>query len=424
MISPLPGIVQRRLQGVVNERLQDEPVIALQGPRTVGKSTLLAAVAAEHGSAVLDLDDLAVRDAAAADPLLFVGGAEPVCIDEYQHVPELLDAIKSELNRDLHPGRYLLTGSTRYDSLPEAAHALTGRLHLLTVYPLSQRELEAATGNVVGALFSQPDALVAACSESATSRAEYIERVHAGGMPIALSRAGAARGRWIDDYVTQTLERDVRELARIRQREQLPRLLQRLAAQTAQVLNVSAAARESAMDSQTAENYLRLLEAVFLIQRLPAWGTTLRRRAAASPKVHVIDSGVAARLLRVSTEKLAGLDPTALTEFGHLLETFAVFEVIKQAGWLDGISGWGHWRTHDGDEVDLVIERDDGSIVALEIKSGSRVARSDISAMVKLRDAVGDTFVAGAVLYLGTRAYTATDRVHVLPLDSLWSVLP
>lgn len=99
----------------------------------MGKSTLLGQLASGLGAPVLDLDDLALRDAAAADPGTFVTGASPVCIDEYQHVPAILDAIKAELNRELRPGRFLLTGSTRYGALPLAAQSLTGRLHLLSV---------------------------------------------------------------------------------------------------------------------------------------------------------------------------------------------------------------------------------------------------------------------------------------------------
>jgi len=178
------------------------------------------------------------------------------------------------------------------------------------------------------------------------------------------------------------------------------------------------------MDERTAENYTRLLEAVFLLQRLPAWGTTLRARAAAMPKIHVVDSGVAARLLRLAPERLGRLDASSLTQFGHLLETFAVSEVVKQASWVDGIAGYGHWRTHDGDEVDLVVERDDGSVVAFEVKAGSRVARDDSKGLRTLRRALGDVFRAGVVLYLGERAYTYEDRIHVIPLDRLWNPVP
>src|SRR5205823_10259464 len=109
--------------------------------RTVGKSTLLRRCAEAHGVRVVDLDALTTRRAVSADPTLFVTGPEPICIDEFQHELLLLDAIKAELNRDFRPGRYLLTCSTRYATLPATSQSLTGRTHVVDVWPLSQGEL-------------------------------------------------------------------------------------------------------------------------------------------------------------------------------------------------------------------------------------------------------------------------------------------
>ena len=201
----------------------------------------------------------------------------------------------------------------------------------------------------------------------------------------------------------------------------MPQLLRRLAGQTGQVLNISSAARSVGLEQRTADNYTKLLEAVFLVHQVPAWGTTLTARAASAPKIHVVDSGVAARLLRLSSARLAALQPAALTEFGHLLETFVVGEILKQASWSDGVSGYGHWRTHDGDEVDIVLERDDGSIVAFEVKAGSRVTGGDLSGLRKLRNALGHQFIGGVALYMGERSYTHEDRVHIMPIDRLWT---
>ncbi len=144
-------------------------------------------------------------------------------------------------------------------------------------------------------------------------------------------------------------------------------------------------------------------------------------RSSAAPKIHVLDSGVAARLARLTPAKLAERTPAALTELGHLLETFVVGELLKQASWLDDVAVSGHWRTHDDDEVDLVIERDDGALVAFEIKAASRVPGDDFRGLRKLREATKDAFVAGVVLYLGERSYTYDDRLHVVPVDALWA---
>jgi predicted AAA+ superfamily ATPase len=206
----------------------------------------------------------------------------------------------------------------------------------------------------------------------------------------------------------------------VRQRQVVADLLGRLAAQTAQVLNLSKAAGGLGVERKTIEEHLRLLEDLFLVTRLPAWGKTLRARATAKPKVHIVDSGLAARLLRITPAKLAGLDPKVLTEFGHLLETFVVGELRKQVSWLTESTTIGHWRTYDDDEVDFVIEFDDGSVLAFEVKSGERVAASDLKGLRKLREALGRRFLAGVALSTGAHSYTQEDRLHVLPIDRLW----
>jgi hypothetical protein len=421
MFSPLKKHVVRRLETLVAERLREEPAIALQGPRSVGKSTLLLQIAKTARQPVIDLDDPATRSAVKADPSLFARAPAPVCLDEFQHVPEILDAIKAELNQRLEPGRFVLTGSTRYAGIPRAAQSLTGRLHLLTVWPLSQGELGGIKENFMEILLNDPDRLLA-LRGPATTREEYIERILAGGFPLALQRATAnARNRWFDDYVRLVIERDVLEVSRIRQREWLPRLLVKLASQTGQLLNVSIAAGAIGLERSTAENYTQLLEAVFLVHRLPAWGRTLRARAVASPKIHLTDSGLAARLLGLTEAKLARLAPSSIAQFGHLLETFAVNEALKQISWIEEApSSVGHWRTHDGDEADLVIERADGTTVAIEIKASGRVVPNDARGLRKMREALADRFQVGVVLYTGEHAYTMEERILVAPIDHLW----
>ena len=421
-MSELSNIkLKRRLIEIIRARLAEEIVVGLQGPRSVGKSTLLRQIAIEAGVGVIDLDDPVIRDAVAADPGIFVRGVSPVCIDEYQHVPIILDAIKAELNKEQRPGRFIITGSTRHEALPLAAQTLTGRLHMLTVRPLSQGEIDGVEEDFVERCLVDPGALVVS-TPSSTKREEYIDRVVAGGFPMALQRsAGASRNRWFDDYVGQTIERDLLAISQVRQRAKLPLLLSRFAGQTGQLLNVSNAARDVDLEQKTADNYTKLLEAVFLIQRLPAWGSTLRSRAGSAPKIHIVDSGVAARLLRLSAARLSLLQATALTEFGHLLETFVVGEILKQVSWSDNVVGCGHWRTHDGDEVDLILERDDGCVVAFEVKSGSRISGNDLGGLRKLRAALGNKFVGGIVLNTGERSYTPDDRIHVLPIDRLWT---
>ena len=416
-------LIERRIGHIAQVRMSETPVLLLQGPRTVGKSTLLRALAEHHRARVVDLDDPAIREAASDDPALFVSGPGPVFVDEYQHVPELLDAIKSELNRDGSSGRFVIAGSTRFAALPLVSQSLTGRLHRIELHPFSQGEIDAKHESLIEMLFGDPASVVSAVA-STTTRDEYARRVARGGLPLALVREDAARDRWFDDYLALCLERDLLEPGRVRQPGALAPLLARVAAQTAQVLNMSRAGDAVGLAATTAADYIRLFEAGFLVRLIPAWGRTLRAASTARPKAHMVDSGLAARLLRLPPQRLGGLDPTALQQFGHLLETFVVGEILKQASWLEHQPNIGHWRARDGTEVDLVLENGyDGSVVGVEIKAGSRVRPGDRRGLTSLQRLVGDRFRAGVIFHTGPYCTRLDDSGHLiaLPIDRLWT---
>ncbi len=422
MAPRLSGIVGRRLGATLRARLSGFPVVVLAGARAVGKSVLLRQLADETGVTVIDLDDLDTRTLAAADPATFASGPAPVCIDEFQHVPQILDAIKAELNRKSEPGRFVLTGSTRYEALPRAAQSLTGRATVVPVWPLSQGEIDGVREDRVERLLAG-EAPAPAASTGPTSGEEYAERVLAGGFPQALAIPEQLRGQWFADYVSLVCERDVLAISRVRQRAQLPRLLTRLAGQTAQLLNVSDAAKSVGLEVSTAENYTMLLESVFLVHRLPAWGTTLGAKSGALPKLHLVDSGVAGQMTRITAAKLARRLPQTLTEYGHLLETFVVNEVLKQVSWSAEPVVTGHWRDRGGEEVDLVLERPDGGVVGIEVKAASQVRPGDASGLAALARRIGDRWLTGVVFYTGrhTASLDPALNIFALPIDALWN---
>lgn len=419
------ALIDRHLQPIIADRLASTPVVVLNGPRTVGKSTLLAACAREHGVQVIDLDDLPTRHSVAADPSYFVTPPqEPVCIDEYQHVPAVLDAVKAELNRDSRAGRYVLTGSTRYGSLPRVSQSLTGRVHVMTLWPLSQGELAGYREIFLDALLADPASLLTR-TPSTTSRREYEDAILLGGFPMAHAiPADSDRKRWFTDYVNTVVDRDVLEIRKVRQRRVLPLILRHLAARTASIVQATELAGRVQLDNRLVGDYVTLLESVFLVHRLDAFGRTLSARVTKAPKLHMVDTGLAARLLGVTGHKLQLRDPAVLTEFGHLVETFVVNELIKQAGWAQARVEFSHFRTKDHHEVDLVIESDDGPVAAVEIKAKASVDDKDFRGLRMLRDRLGADFVGGAVINLGTRSYRYDDRLYVMPLDRLWTPQP
>ncbi|MEY4830148.1 MAG: hypothetical protein RLZZ562_1944 [Planctomycetota bacterium] len=370
------------------------------------------------GVEVLDLDDPAVQRAVSADPGRFLEAERPVLIDEYARVPETLEVIKRLLNRDARPGRFVLAGSTRYGAVPAIAQSLTGRVDIVPLWPLSQGELIGSREVFVEQLLAGETPSFA---DVAVDRESYAERVAYGGMPMALRLPNAAaRARWFEQYVQLTLEKDVAELAQVRRRVVLPKVALAVAARTGQLLSTTEIAKGLEADRKTVEEYLRLLEAVFLHYVLPAWGTTLLSRAAAKPKVHFLDTGLASRLLRVTPEKLLAAKASAQQQFGHLLETFVVGEILKQTHWLDAPVDVGHWRTHDGQEVDLVIERVDGSVLAIEVKASPDVRAEDLRGIRALQKKLGQDQVTGVVLHTGKSGWRIDAGTIALPIARIW----
>jgi predicted AAA+ superfamily ATPase len=424
MMETVENIVRRATKTAYG-RTKEEPVILLEGPRSTGKSTVIRALAAEFKTKALDFDNPVIREDAARDPGFYTqptAESGPILIDEYQRVPGILDGIKARMNISSRPGQFVITGSTRHDALPGSVQALTGRIHRMQIFPFAQSEIAGTAPNLISRILS--DAEAALCQEknkpATETRESYINRIIRGGFPLAVIRSPQVRNRWFDDYVRQTIERDIPGIAKIRNSRGLSLLLRKIAAQTAQIMVLEKLAFGAAIDIATARDYIQLLEDVFMVYQLPAWGRTLRSRVAAKPKIHIADSGIAARLMGITAEKLGAKEAAAITEFGHLLETFTVSEILKELSWLDDTVLTGHWHTHDDAEVDFVIEQLDGSVYGFEIKSSGRVPGDTFEGLVSLRKFAGAAFKAGFVFYTGPRAFKFEDGLFALPISKLW----
>jgi hypothetical protein len=411
--------VPRLLQPVIRQALEWSPVVAVTGPRTAGKSTLARRLIEDVGGTFLDLDDPSMRALAHSDPTAFVRGLpEPVVFDEFQRAPDLLAAIKAELNVDRRPGRYVLTGSARHQVVPELADYLTGRVELHTLWPFAMAELAPGAASIVDRLFD--GSLLASRRSSAADRSSIVELVLRGGYPIATTLPPATRSRWLGSLEELIVERAGDDAPPLRRPEVLARFLRLSAARTAQVLNIAELGRDAGLGRDQAGEYVRVLELIYLTVTIPAWSTNLSARIAKRPKLHMVDSGLAAHLQGLTADRLSPIDPDAVRRFGALLETFAVTEVLKQSGWASVQVAPYHFRTSDGVEVDLVLEAYDGRVAAIEIKAAGRVTAAATAGLTHLRDRLGDRFVAGVLLTTGRMSQPIGDRLAVAPIDSLW----
>jgi len=410
----------RRLAPALEAALKDTPVVFLQGPRQAGKSTLAQAAAARGRRSppgYLTLDDAAVLAAAQADPDGFVDGlAGPVVLDEVQRAPELFRAVKRSVDADRRPGRFLLTGSAQALVLPRVSESLAGRMEVLTLWPFSQGELEGRREGFVDACFAKEFRPGTYRDAGWPALAERIVR---GGFPEALARPDEARRQaWFRSYVTTILERDVRDLANVTGLRDLPRLLRLAAARTMGLLNFADLARDAALPQTTLQRYWALFEATFLVRTLPPWTANLGLRLVKAPKVLPVDTGLCCHLLGLDAARLRGDDVMA----GPLLEAFVGGELLKQAGWSRTRAALHHYRTHNQQEVDFVLEEPGGKLVGLEVKKTASPTAGDFKGLRHLAEQTGKRFVRGILLHTGAAGAAFGPDLVAAPVSSLWRV--
>lgn len=396
------------------EALADTPVVLIHGPRQAGKTTLAQTVGDPRGYTYISLDDQVARNAAEFDPVGFVADLpERATLDEVQRVPTLFTALKTAVDRDRVPGCFILTGSTNVFLVPDLADSLAGRMEILRLYPLSQSEIARRPSGFLDALF-------AGNFKVGTGKRlgrELAERITAGGYPAALARPSARRRMaWYREYLDALVQRDVRDLARITSLDVLPRLLALAASQTARQLNITDLAAPFQLSRPTIGDYVTLLEQLFLLERLQPWHSNRLSRLIKSPKLHVGDTGLACALLGLDAAALAADRPL----LGQLLETFVFQELRRQASWHADPLTLYHYRDRDGVEVDLVIAHGALAVAAVEVKAAATVTQADFRGLRKLRDAVGERFMAGVVLYDGETTAGFGDRLFAVPVRGLW----
>lgn len=410
-------MIKRHVTQQVQDALTDTPVILINGARQTGKSTLAQWISKEvHPATYVTLDDAGALSSALASPKDFIARLNgPVIIDEIQRAPELFLAIKAEVDRDRRPGRFLLTGSADVLLLPRLADSLAGRMEIITLWPLSQGELAGKREQLIDNLFD-PDWRPAVGSPL-DSKALW-SRILSGGYPESVERKNQARrNAWFGSYVTTILQRDIRDLSNIDGLTTFPRLLRMLAARTTTLLNIAELGRSVGLAHSTLKRYMSLLEMTFLVQQIPAWSSNLGKRLTKSPKIILNDTGLVAYLQDVNQQRL-----TRNPDFsGKLMENFIIMEMIKQITWSEKNPSIYHYRTQNGQEIDILLEDAAGSVVGIEIKASSTVKSGDFRALRSLSESLGDRFVRGIVFYTGEHVLGFGENLTALPVQSVWN---
>jgi uncharacterized protein len=409
--------IPRHAAARVEEALQDTRIVAVEGPRQAGKSTLCTVIALEHGMKIVTLDDEGTRRAALEDPAGFTAGlGERAFIDELQRAPELVLTLKSVVDREPRPGRFLVSGSASLLLAPRIGDSLAGRVERIPLRPFTQAEIERR--DVPRWLDELWEGAGAPHVQSRkVGRAAYAQRIAAGGFPAARSRAGRRRAAWFDDYLASLVARDVPDIVDVRRPDLLPALLRHLAAGSGSLISMRPIAGALAADEKTVRTYVRLLELLHLVVSLPAWTPGFAARAIRTPRVFIEDCGLLAHLLNADETRIAQDDALS----GRAYESFVAMELQRLLPHTEMMPAMRHWRGPYGEEVDVVLEDRAGRVVGIEVKAGATVRRGDLRGLNKLRSLAGEKFVAGLVLCTAAQTTPLGRDVWAVPIEALWA---
>ena len=381
--------------------------LLITGPRQAGKTTMLKELAAREGigRGYVSLDDLNARDMAKNDPKLFLQlHKPPVIIDEVQYAPELFTYIKIHVDEHHMPGAFWLTGSQIYRLMRGVQESLAGRVALLHLSPLSQREI---TGMPARPFMVDFDVLLA---ESKTilpvSVPDMYERIWKGCMPGLLS-GQSERDIFYSSYISTYLERDVRELSGAIDALKFNRFVTAAAARCSQLVNFTALAEDADIDIQTAKSWLNILETLGIVFLLHPYSNNVLKRTIRTPKLYFYDTGLVCYLTRWSSAEVAECGAMS----GALLENFTVSELMKSYQ-NEGLSPYLYfYRDRDAKEIDVLLEGN-GKLFPLEIK---KTATPD-KRIVRTFDVIEKSPLergTGAVLCMA-QEFSAFDRENLI----------
>jgi len=386
--------------------------VMVVGPRACGKTTTSIRLA----ESVVRLDQPAMANVFRFDPdAALVERAEPVLLDEWQDVPEVLGAVKRSVDAEPRPGRFVLTGSVS-GGVEAASWPGTGRLIRVPMYGMTVRE-------TIGAVRARPS-LAAVLRGEVRLPSErldllgYLDRALTGGFPEAVRLDSAVdRRRWLDSYIDQMVGRDVERAGERRDPNRFRRYLQAWALNSAGVADDVTIYRAVGLDRRTHTAYEQLLLNMFIGELVPAWSTNRLKRLVRSPKRYVIDPALMAAAARIGRSDV--LDDAGL--LGRLIDTFVTSEIRSHAAVEPSQPQMFHLRTDGGrQEVDLLLEYDGGQVFAIEVKASSTPTLKDGRHLVWLRNELGDRFAGGVVFHTGPEVLELSDRIRAIPICALW----
>ncbi|MDL2263619.1 ATP-binding protein [Synergistaceae bacterium OttesenSCG-928-I11] len=407
-------MIERTLSGVIEKISRSFPVLLLTGPRQVGKTTLLKHIAGT-GRSYVTLDDLEQRALARNDPALFLQAhPAPLLIDEVQYAPSLFPYIKIHVDRGGNAGDFWLTGSQKFQIMAGVTESLAGRVAIVDLLGLSDRETRGAARSSTPFLpTSEWVGKARATAGEPSPLPRVFEKIWRGSYPKIVADPDTPWDIFYRSYLQTYIERDVRDVLSVRNDIAFYNFVRATAARTAQMLNYAALARDVEIDLKTAKSWLSVLRASGLVALVEPYHNNVTKRVVKTPKLYFLDTGLCSYLTGWSTPET--LEAGAMN--GAIFETYVFCEILKSYLHNGAYPSIYHYRDSDQSEIDLLIERD-GALYPIEIKktaTPSLNATKHFAVLKHLKKTIGP----GAVVCLRETDVPLSREVAAIPVGYL-----
>ena len=402
----------RHIDARLEQALVRHAAVLVEGVRGVGKTTTAARLATTS----LLLDDPRTAALVEADFDVATAGPSPTLIDEWQRVPAVWDAVRRSIDLDRQPGRFILTGSSR-SAVSEDIHAGAGRFEIIRLEPMTLSERHGLTPTTRLARLASEGIEAVRGSVSPLSPSEQLEAMFASGLPGLPAGDIADRQQDLRTYLDLAVARDLSAITGVsRNSAKLRAYVRAYGAIVGTTAEHGPIYRAAGVSKVTGETYHDVLTRVGIIDDLPGWSNNRLKRLTKAPKRQLVDPAFATADHYDSPEHLALADQRR----GSMFESVAVAQIRAVSRSTN--PGWrfSHVRTQGGDlEIDLLIDLPQGGVIAIEVKSSAHVGIADARNLIRLRDNLGDAFMAGLVVHPGEVCSRLDDRIAATPLGLL-----